>query len=275
MIFLRFPHFILAAPLLHLYTTLMRSSNDGRRMERLAELRERRALTLRDLSEMSGVAADTINQIELSHRKARPSTLRKLARALGVAVEEFYTEPARPLAEAPQPKRYFAEVLAGGVVSTGDPLEDTLATRVSKWLREQERSSRLYMPEEDWVWDVWARAAPSMDAFEVSQEEEILDKEFQEYARERIRAELEDDLYEIADPSDADKAQDRTHELRWHVRMDLKDRHARKRVALVKLGQLVLAGAAERIAEQPERIAEQPEQAALDALHKGLRASVP
>jgi transcriptional regulator with XRE-family HTH domain len=70
-------------------------------MDRLAELRERRALTLRELSEMSGVAADTINQIELGHRKPRPSTLRKLARALEVDVEEFYREPALPLADAP------------------------------------------------------------------------------------------------------------------------------------------------------------------------------
>jgi transcriptional regulator with XRE-family HTH domain len=65
-------------------------------MDRLAELRERRALTLRELAEMSGVAADTINQIELGHRKPRPSTLRKLARALGVDVEDFYLEPTSP-----------------------------------------------------------------------------------------------------------------------------------------------------------------------------------
>jgi transcriptional regulator with XRE-family HTH domain len=79
----------------------MRSGEDRRRMDRLAELRERRALTLRELAEMSGVAADTINQIELGHRKPRPSTLRKLARALEVSVEEFYREPALPLDEAP------------------------------------------------------------------------------------------------------------------------------------------------------------------------------
>src|SRR5215217_6116613 len=66
-------------------------------MDRLAELRERRALTLRELAEMSGVAADTINQIELGHRKPRPSTLRKLARALDVDVEEL----VRPKAIAP------------------------------------------------------------------------------------------------------------------------------------------------------------------------------
>lgn len=64
----------------------------GETRVRLAELRERRALTLRELSEMSGVAADTINQIELGQRKARPSTLRKLAKALDVEVREFFEE---------------------------------------------------------------------------------------------------------------------------------------------------------------------------------------
>jgi transcriptional regulator with XRE-family HTH domain len=74
--------------------------------ERLAELRERRALTLRELGAMSGVAADTINQIELGHRKARPSTLRKLARSLEIDVQEFYVEPALPKDEAPREAGY-------------------------------------------------------------------------------------------------------------------------------------------------------------------------
>jgi transcriptional regulator with XRE-family HTH domain len=72
----------------------MGSTGDRRRMDRLAELRERRALTLRELSDISGVAADTINQIELGHRKARPSTLRKLAKALDVNVRQLFEEPA-------------------------------------------------------------------------------------------------------------------------------------------------------------------------------------
>ena len=70
--------------------------------ERLAELREQKALTLRDLEEISGVGADAISKIENGHRKPRPSTLRKLARALGVEVEDFFREPAIPLAEAPR-----------------------------------------------------------------------------------------------------------------------------------------------------------------------------
>jgi transcriptional regulator with XRE-family HTH domain len=73
-------------------------------MDQLAELRERRALTLRELAEMSGVAADTINQIELGHRKPRPSTLRKLARALRVDVEELMPPKGRAPSTPGQPE---------------------------------------------------------------------------------------------------------------------------------------------------------------------------
>jgi transcriptional regulator with XRE-family HTH domain len=73
-------------------------------MDRLAELREKRVLTLRELSGMSGVSPDTINQIELGRRRPRPSTLRKLARALDVDTKDFF-EPeemtATPKADAP------------------------------------------------------------------------------------------------------------------------------------------------------------------------------
>ncbi len=72
-------------------------------MDRLAELRESQALTLRDLAERSGVDANTINQVELGHRKPRPSTLRKLARGLGIDVRDFFEEPTLAgKAEAPR-----------------------------------------------------------------------------------------------------------------------------------------------------------------------------
>jgi len=76
-------------------------TEDRRQMvgERLAELREQKALTLHDLEELSGVGADGISKIENGHRKPRPATLRKLARALGIEVEDFFREPAVPLAE--------------------------------------------------------------------------------------------------------------------------------------------------------------------------------
>jgi transcriptional regulator with XRE-family HTH domain len=52
--------------------------------EALRRLRQDRALSLRELSELSGVAYDAINKLELSKRSAQPRTIRKLAEALGV-----------------------------------------------------------------------------------------------------------------------------------------------------------------------------------------------
>jgi transcriptional regulator with XRE-family HTH domain len=97
-------------------------------MDRLAELRERRALTLRELAKMSGVAADTINQIELGHRKPRPSTLRKLARALEVDVEELMS----PKAEAPS-----------------SPIPESLSRELREWLEEQGLAARVLSPYEE------------------------------------------------------------------------------------------------------------------------------
>ena len=58
-------------------------------MAKLRELRQRRVLTLRELEEVSGVSYNTIWRLENGHRKGRPSTIRKLARALGVQPAEL------------------------------------------------------------------------------------------------------------------------------------------------------------------------------------------
>jgi transcriptional regulator with XRE-family HTH domain len=58
-------------------------------MSRLRELREEAVLTVRELSALSGVSEDTITKIENGHRKARPSTVRKLAKVLSVEPREL------------------------------------------------------------------------------------------------------------------------------------------------------------------------------------------
>lgn len=58
-------------------------------MTKLRELRRRRVLTLRELEEESGVSYNTIWRLENGHNDARPSTIRKLATALGVEPEEL------------------------------------------------------------------------------------------------------------------------------------------------------------------------------------------
>ena len=57
--------------------------------KRLRQLRVEQALTLRDLGEMSGVAYDTINKLELGRRPAHASTIRRLADALNVEPREL------------------------------------------------------------------------------------------------------------------------------------------------------------------------------------------
>jgi transcriptional regulator with XRE-family HTH domain len=56
---------------------------------KLKELRRRRVLTLRELEEESGVSYNTIWRLENGYTDARPSTIRKLAAALGVEASEL------------------------------------------------------------------------------------------------------------------------------------------------------------------------------------------
>jgi transcriptional regulator with XRE-family HTH domain len=55
----------------------------------LKRVRNEYPLTVRELAEMSGVSYDTITKVENGHREARPSTIRKLARALRVEPREL------------------------------------------------------------------------------------------------------------------------------------------------------------------------------------------
>lgn len=56
----------------------------------LRALRDDRALSLRDLEELSGVTANTIYRLEAGrHKQAHPRTIRKLATALGVEPREL------------------------------------------------------------------------------------------------------------------------------------------------------------------------------------------
>jgi transcriptional regulator with XRE-family HTH domain len=55
----------------------------------LKRLREKRALSLTDLELVSGVNRVTINRIENGKQKPMPRTIRKLAEALQVKVEEL------------------------------------------------------------------------------------------------------------------------------------------------------------------------------------------
>jgi transcriptional regulator with XRE-family HTH domain len=63
---------------------------EGRRLKGLRGLRQDRALSQRDLGELSGVTQSTINRLEVGHQSAYPVTVRKLAKALGVTPRDLY-----------------------------------------------------------------------------------------------------------------------------------------------------------------------------------------
>jgi transcriptional regulator with XRE-family HTH domain len=67
---------------------------------RLRVLRAERGLTVRQVAELSGVAKETISQVERGERHPYDRTLAKLAHAYEVPVEDLLEEPV-PLAEAP------------------------------------------------------------------------------------------------------------------------------------------------------------------------------
>jgi transcriptional regulator with XRE-family HTH domain len=69
--------------------------------ENLRQIRLQKGFAQTDLKRISGVGQDTISGIELGKYHPRPSTLRKLAGALGVEVEDFYKDPSAPKAIAP------------------------------------------------------------------------------------------------------------------------------------------------------------------------------
>lgn len=57
-------------------------------VEKVRKLRERKVMAIGDLAEKANVGRNTISRIEHGH-PARPSTLRKIAAALGVEPEEL------------------------------------------------------------------------------------------------------------------------------------------------------------------------------------------
>jgi transcriptional regulator with XRE-family HTH domain len=57
--------------------------------EQLRQLRREQALSQRDLSVITGIAHDSISQLETGKREAQPRTIRKLADALGVEPREL------------------------------------------------------------------------------------------------------------------------------------------------------------------------------------------
>jgi transcriptional regulator with XRE-family HTH domain len=114
-------------------------------VEALRELRRRKGLSQKDLAKKSGIGQDSISGIESGRHQARPSTLRKLADALGVEVEDLFREPETPKALAPK---------------SLDDLRGFLKARLG--------SSWLALPNDEW--SDWWRGVSKEEAIERYQE---------------------------------------------------------------------------------------------------------
>src|SRR5215203_6620825 len=144
-----------------IYRAVLLSSMAQRRLDRrrcylmheslatkLRVLRAERGLTVRQVAELSGVAKETISQIERGERHPYDRTLAKLAHAYDVPVEELLEEPVA-IAErslAGSPKGEAPET--GPASPEASPLlEDP---RVQDWLEDQD-AALLLMSDQDFV----------------------------------------------------------------------------------------------------------------------------
>jgi len=62
--------------------------------EKIKKLRQQQALSLSDLAELTKLSRVTINRIENGKQNPMPRTIRRLAKALGVSVQELTSEEA-------------------------------------------------------------------------------------------------------------------------------------------------------------------------------------
>ncbi len=81
--------------------------------EKLRQIRLMRGLSQRDLP----VAHDTVSRIESGRRTPHPSTLRKLAEALGVEVHDFFDEPVATPKKPPLPDDFDVVTLTQEVAT--------------------------------------------------------------------------------------------------------------------------------------------------------------
>jgi transcriptional regulator with XRE-family HTH domain len=76
-------------PFLRRSTAVLEEAPSVRKLSRLKEVRERKALSQRDLAQLAGVSPDTIRRLESRGDTANHVTVRKLAAALNVEPHEL------------------------------------------------------------------------------------------------------------------------------------------------------------------------------------------
>jgi transcriptional regulator with XRE-family HTH domain len=99
-------------------------------METIRLWRRRKGWTQADLAREAGVHLETISGIEAGRHEPRPSTLQKLAGALGVEVEKLFDDPKASASPSPIP-------------SNEEVGEERRATALERWIQYIEHRAQV------------------------------------------------------------------------------------------------------------------------------------
>lgn len=127
---------------------------------KLREWREHRGMTQKQLSEFSGIPQATISQAETGKRGPHPGTVRKLAEALGVTMEDM---TAAPKASGPRLAQEWLEEVVG---------HSYLAMTDEEARHEQRRIAAVEVADQmrSWLRDEFVTIRAALDYEEVDPE---------------------------------------------------------------------------------------------------------
>jgi transcriptional regulator with XRE-family HTH domain len=122
----------------------MKMRTASRKPLRLRDLREERGFSQYGLAQESGVGRSTIAALETGERGAHPSTMRALARALGVTVPDLYRDRITPPPSQDRP---------AGMVESYERLRENLRDAFPgiEYEADLERMAEQFVVELGWL----------------------------------------------------------------------------------------------------------------------------
>ncbi len=185
--------------------------------ERIEEERKRRGLTLEGVRAKTGdgISVNSLSSIENDRHVPRYTTLRKIARAFGMTVEEL-TEGTDLHPKA-------------------DPLSGPDA---QAWLRERaQEGRRLYVPADELV-NAWA----DMDVFDLDAEGRTIETE-----RDEISREIDAFVGGLRKAEDRKDPVTYLNALRRVLKKDLQRRYRKRRLAQIDAERALVASAGQKL----------------------------
>lgn len=185
--------------------------------ERIEEERRKRGLTLAQVREKTGdgISVNSLSRIENDQTAPRYTTLRMVARAFGMGVDEL-TEGTNLHPKA-------------------DPLSGPDA---QAWVRERaQEGRRLYVPEDELVRD-WA----GMDAFDLAEEGRTIEAE-----RDELAKEIDAFVRRLREVEDRKDSRTYLNTLRRVLKKDLQRRYRTRRLDQIDAERALVASEGQKL----------------------------